>query len=82
MIKMIINKFNNLDDKVKTIMINGFKFSFAFCILAALVLCTYNLYLLPILYSAGTLLFKASIMFFADFVILGVGFDTIKKQMA
>ena len=82
MIKMIINKFNSLDDKVKNIMLKGFKFSFAFCILSALVLIVYNLYTLPILYSAGTILFKTSLMFFVDFIMLGVGFDTIKKQMA
>lgn len=82
MIKMIINKFKNLDDKVKTIMINGFKFSFFCCILSILVLGIYNLYMLPILYYSGTLLFKASLMFVADFIILGIGFDTIKKQMA
>ena len=82
MIKMIINKLKNLDDKVKNIMMKGFKFSFSFCILSILVLCTYNIYLLPILYTVGTLLFKASLMFFADFVIFGIGFDTIKKQMA
>lgn len=79
MIKMIINKLKNLDDKVKNIMVNGFKFSFIFCIFSILILGTYNLYLLPILYSTGTILFKTSLMFFADFVILGIGFDTIKK---
>ena len=82
MIEMIINKFKNLDNKVKSIMVNGFKFSFAFCLLSVLILGIYTLCLLPILYSAGTLLFKASIMFFVDFIILGIGFDTIKKQMA
>lgn len=82
MIKMIINKFKNLDDKVKKIMINGFKFSFVFCIFSALILCMYSLYMLPTLYYAGTILFKTSLMFFADFIILGIGFDTIKKQMA
>lgn len=82
MIKIIINKFNNLDNKVKAIMINGFKFSFYFTLLSALVLIIYNVYSLPILYYCGTILFKTSIMFFVDFIILGVGFDTIKKQMA
>lgn len=82
MIKIIINKFNNLDDKVRTIMINGFKFSFVFCIISVLILCTYNFYMLPTLYYSGTLLFKTSLMFFVDFLILGIGFDTIKKQMA
>ena len=82
MIKMIINKFKNLDDKVKTIMINGFKFSFIFCILSIFILNVYNFYMLPTLYYSGTLLFKTSLMFFVDFLILGIGFDTIKKQMA
>lgn len=82
MIKKITDKIKNLDDKVKKIMLNGFKFSFAFCIFSILILSTYNFYLLPILYYAGTILFKTSLMFFADFIILGFGFDTIKKQMA
>ena len=82
MIKMIINKFKDLDDKIKNIMLNGFKFSFAFCILSALILCIYNFYTLPIIYTCGTILFKTSLMFFADFIIIGFGFDTIKKQMA
>ena len=82
MIKMIIDNFKNLDDKVKNIMINGFKFSFAFCILSILILGIYNFYMLPILYTCGIILFKTSLMFFADFIILAFGFDTIKKQMA
>ena len=81
MIKIIIDKYKNLDDKVKKIMINGFKFSFSFLILSVLVLCAYHLYLLPIIYTCGTILFKTSIMFIVDFIILGVGFDTLKKQM-
>ena len=82
MIKMIIDKFKNLDDKVKDIMIKGFKFSFSFCIISALILLIYNFYMLPILYYSGTILFKTSLMFFVDFIILAIGFDTIKKQMA
>ena len=38
MIKTIINEFKNLDDKIKTIMQNGFKFAFLFCIFSALVI--------------------------------------------
>ena len=80
MIKMIINNFKNLDDKVKNIMIKGFKFSFAFCILSTLVLGIYNFYMLPILYTCGLILFKTSLMFFVDFIIIGFGFDKIKKK--
>ena len=82
MLKMIINKFKNIDDSVKKIMINGFKFSFLFCIFSAIILLIYNFYTIPILYYSGTILFKTSLMFFVDFLMLGIGFDTIKKQMA
>ena len=82
MIKMIINKFNNLDNKVKNIMINGFKFSFIVCILSSLLLLIYNFYMLPILYYSGTIIFKFSLMLIVDFLFIGIGFDIIKKQMA
>ena len=82
MIKMIMNKYNNLDNKVKNIMLKGFKFSFIFCIISTFVLLVYNFYMLPILYYSGIILFKTSLAFFAYFIILGIGFDTIKKQMA
>lgn len=82
MLEKIINKFKNLDDKVKKIMVNGFKFAFLFCIFSAIILLIYNFYTLPILYYIGTMLFKTSLMFFVDFIILGISFDTIKKQMA
>ena len=82
MMRIIINKFKNLDNKVKEIMISGFKCSFIVCLLSILILLIYNFYMLPILYDIGTILFKTSLMFFVDFIILGIGFDTIKKQMA
>lgn len=81
MIKVIKEKYKNIDDKVKKIMINGFKFSFAFLMLSILVLGAYKLYMLPVIYICGTILFKTSLMFIVDFIILGVGFDTLKKQM-
>lgn len=82
MIKKFIDIFKSLDNKVKAIMINGFKFSFTFSILSILILLIYKFYELPILYYSGTILFKTSLMFLVDFIILGLGFDTIKKQMA
>ena len=81
MIKMIIDKYKNIDAKVKKIMINGFKFSFAFLIFSVLVLIAYQVYALPIIYTCGTILFKTSIMFVVDFIVLGIGFDKLKKQM-
>ena len=81
MIRNILEKFNKLDNKVKHIMINGFKFSFIFTILSILILLIYKFYAVPILYYSGTILFKTSLMFFVDFIIIGIGFDKITKQM-
>lgn len=82
MFKAIKEKFKNIDKSVKNIMLKGIKFSFAFCIFSAIVLLVYNFYMLPIIYYSGTILFKTSLMFISYFIVLGVGFDTIKKQMA
>lgn len=83
MIIKLIDKFRNLDEKVLHIMKNGFRFSFVVCIISALILFSYiTLIKLPILFYVGTSVFKISLMFFADFIICGLAFDTIKKQMA
>ena len=82
MFKVIKEKFKNIDKSVKNIMLKGIKFSFAFCIFSAIMVLVYNFYMLPIIYYSGTILFKTSLMFISYFIVLGVGFDTIKKQMA
>ena len=82
MFKVIKEKFKNIDKSVKNIMLKGIKFSFAFCIFSTIILLVYNFYMLPIIYYSGTILFKTSLMFISYFIVLGVGFDTIKKQMA
>lgn len=82
MIQLVLNKLKNLDIKVKSIMLKGVKFAFAFCIFSTIILAIYDFYYMsPTLYLTGTILFKTSLMFFVDFIILGFGFDTIKKQM-
>jgi len=81
-ISKILEQFNNIDVDVKKIMISGFKFSFIVTIISGIILFTYNLSFIPILYHCGTKLFKISLMFFTDFLIIGFGFDKIKKQMA
>ncbi len=82
MIKMIRNKFENLDLKVKNIMKYGFTFSLLFCLFSILILYTYHTtYTIPLIFTIGTILFKSSLMFFVDFLICGIAFDSIKKQM-
>ena len=79
MISFIFNKFKCIDANIKNIMINGFKFSFAFSIISCLILITYNIYMFPLLFECGTILFKTSIMFCVDFVIMALAFDKIKR---
>ena len=82
MINFIINKFKNIDLKVKNIMKYGFIFSLLFCFISILVLYTYHqIYTIPLLFTIGTILFKTSLMFFVDFTICGMAFDSIKKQI-
>lgn len=82
MIHMIKDKFKNLDLKVKTIMKYGFLFSLLFCMFSVLILYTYHaIYTLPFVFTIGTILFKTSLMFFVEFLICGIAFDTIKKQI-
>lgn len=82
MINTIIDKFKSLDLKVKNIMKYGFIFSLLFCLFSILILYTYHaIYTIPLIFTVGTILFKTSLMFFVDFVICGIAFDTIKKQL-
>ena len=81
-IKTLIEKLKNLDDKTKKIMHVGFIFSSLMCMFSILILFIYNtFYNLPDLYYIGISLFKTSLMFACTFFICALGFDTIKKEM-
>ena len=81
-IKMLIDKFKNLDKKVKKIMKVGFNFSFILAIISCLLLFTYEFfYSFPNLFYSGISLFRTSIMFACSFIMFGIGFDTIKKEI-
>lgn len=86
---MVINMFiilkdkvENLDNRIKKIMNIGFRFSFALCVISVLVLFTYEtVYSIPNLFYAGISLLQSSLMFVCAFIVCGISFDTIKKQM-
>ena len=81
MLNKVINNFKNLNKKIKTIMKYGFTFSLIFCLFSVFILYTYHtLNNSPLIFTVGTILFKTSLMFFVDFIICGIAFDTIKKQ--
>lgn len=80
-VKMLVDKVNNLDVKIKKIMHVGFIFSFIIAMIAILSLFTYDIfYSIPSLFYAGISLFRTSLMFACTFFICGIGFDTIKKE--
>jgi len=81
-IDQLYDKFKNLDKKILKIMNSGFIFSFAILIIAMISLFTYEIfYSLPALFYTGISLFKTSLMFACTFVICGIGFDTMKKEI-
>ena len=81
MINTIKEKIIKLENPIKKLMKSGFIFSFQLCILATIILATYDFfYTAPNLYYIGISLFKSSLMFFAYIIICGFAFDTIKKQ--
>ena len=79
----LIEKYKDLDEKIKKILHKGIIFSFILCIISTIILFTYqNFYEIPNLYYAGLSLFKSSLMFGCCFIMCAIGFDTIKKQIA
>ena len=81
-INMLINKFKNLDKKVKKLMDIGIKSSFVLCVISTLFLFTYQkIYSTPNLYYIGLSLLQTSLMFVCTFILCGFGFDTIKKEL-
>ena len=82
MIKKIINNFKNLEKITYKIMKYGLYFCFAICLLAVLILLTYEItFASPFIYYIGINLFKTSLIFGIEFIICGFIVDGIKKQL-
>ena len=80
MIKMILEKINQLESTVKQIMKYGFRFSFFVCLISTLLLLSYGWFKSPDLYYIGLSVFQLSLFFIVEFIICGIAIDTIKKQ--
>ena len=80
-VKEIIEELKKIDKKVNKIMLNGIKFSFVFCLIASLVLGTYCENFNPISYNIGISLLKSGVLFIVTFVICGVAFNKIVKDL-
>lgn len=82
MFKSIINLFSELDVKIKKIMRYGFIFSLCFCLIATIILLTYEtVYASPDLYYIGLQMIQTGLCFIIEFIICGIAVDKIKKQL-
>ncbi len=84
--KNIINNFlgsiKHLDKNVFKLVKLGLTFCFIFCLFSVSILFIYNfIYSTPILFYIGYSLFKSSLMFCITFIICGIGFDKLKKEL-
>ena len=82
MLKKVEETFKNLDKITSKIMKKGLKFCFGICLIASIILITYNmLKLSPFTYYIGISLLRLSIIFSTEFIICGLVVDGIKKQL-
>ena len=82
MIKKIVSSVKNMEKNILKIMISGFKFSFAICIIACVLSVLYIINPIShILYDSAIILFKAGLTFAVMFFVCAFAIDSIKKQM-
>ena len=80
MLQKLNNLFKNVNVKILKIMKYGLKFSFAICIAATAILCTYLLfYHNPFLYLLGFNSFRIGIILGIEFIVCGLSVDAIKS---
>lgn len=79
--KILLKSILNIDKKILRIMKIGLKYSFCFCILATLILLTYEFFNLPTLFYAGISLLKSGLFFIVTFTICGFAFDKITHEI-
>ena len=58
MMKLIINKFNSMEDKIKKILRYGIYFSVFVCVISVFILLTYHFHTSPDLFYIRTILYS------------------------
>lgn len=82
MIKIIVDKFNFMDNKTKKILKYGIYFSLIVCAISLLILLTYHFNIADLnLYYIGLSTFKLSLFLMVEFIICAFAIDTIKQQI-
>ena len=81
-ISNFLSSIKHLDKNVSKLVKLGLTFCFIFCLFSVSILFIYNfIYSTPILFYIGYSLFKSSLMFCITFIICGIGFDKLKKEL-
>ncbi|MFR8104761.1 MAG: hypothetical protein ACLU8F_06820 [Clostridia bacterium] len=76
-------KILEIDKPIVKVMKQGYCVSFSITLFSCILLLVYDfIYEIPMLYDAGTILFKTSLLFFVAFFAFGFFVDTIRKQLA
>lgn len=81
MMKLIINKFNSMEEKTKKILKYGIYFSVFVCAISVFILLAYHFNPAPDLFYIGLEVFKLGLFFIVEFIICALAIDTIKKQV-
>lgn len=80
MIKEFITDIKNIDSKIVTVMINGFKISLLICLFSCYILALYNTYPFShVIYLSSLNLFKAGLTCLASFLTCGLGINKLKQ---
>lgn len=76
----IMKKIKQVDKKILTIVKNGLKWSFIFCLIASYILVTYTTIGEPNAYYIGISLLKSGLFFIVGFIICGLAFNKILSE--
>ena len=81
MMKIFMQIYRNLDQKISHILKIGLSFSFIICLLSAMILLTYMLFFTyPIIYYIGILGIVLGLNFAMSFIISATIIDDVKKE--
>lgn len=81
MMKLIMDKFNSMEEKTKKILKHGIYFSIFVCTISVFILLAYHFSPSPDLFYIGLEVFKLGLFFIVEFIICAIAIDTIKKQV-
>lgn len=79
--KLIIQKFKNIDTNIFRVCISGLKFCFVLMLISVFILSLYNSLHNPHIFYIGISLLKSTLFFSVFFIICALAIDTIKKEI-